>query len=265
MESRAKTTNPAQRLASGKFVSAFARGLRVIEAFGPNRTRLTLAEVAQETGFDRAVSRRLLLTLVELGMATMDGKQFELTPRVLRLGFSYLGSIGLDDRLRRDLDDLSIAIGEATSIGVLDGLEVVLVARSEAAAVPFMYAPRTGTRLPVLASSSGRILLAWMPTEKMERLVDETELIAYSRATLMDKARVKQTIADARRAGYAVNAEETIEGVLSVSVPLRSRDGRVVAALSVSSHVGRLTPAAMIQNVVPHMTAAAARMTSLLL
>jgi IclR family transcriptional regulator, pca regulon regulatory protein len=265
MELSTQTMSTEQRPDSGKFVSAFARGLRVIEAFGPNRTRLTLAEVAQETGFDRAVTRRLLLTLVEVGMATTDGKQFELTPRVLRLGFSYLGAIGFDDRLRRDLDELSIAVGEAASIGVLDGLEVVLVARSEAAALPFMYAPRTGTRLPAFASSSGRILLAFMTSDEVEHSLKRAKLPAYSRATLTDKAQVKQAIADARRNGYAINVEETIEGVLSVSVPLRARDGRVVAALSVSSHVGRLTPDAMVRNIVPQMVAAASRMSALLL
>ena len=250
---------------SRKFVSSFARGLRVIEAFDADRSRMTLAEVAQKSGFDRAVTRRLLLTLVELGMATTDGKQFELTPRVLRLGFTFLASVGLDERLRADLDKLSIAVGEATSVGVLDGSEVVLVARSEAAALPFMYAPRTGTRLPAFASASGRVLLAALPADEIKSRLAITRLKPFSRATRTDQAEVLKAIDDAREAGYAINVEELNAGVLSLSVPLRSRAGRVAAALSVSSHVSRLTPSLLVRNVLPHMSNASSRMSALLL
>ena len=121
----AGTRTRARTRHSQRFVTAFARGLSVIEAFGPEHARMSVAEVAQRVGRDRAVTRRLLHTLVELGFARTDGRQFELTPKVLRLGYSFLASVGLDSTLKPSLEELSREIQESVSVSVLDGDEVV--------------------------------------------------------------------------------------------------------------------------------------------
>src|SRR5436190_1797953 len=113
------------------FVTAFARGLAVIEAFSPDNKAMTLSQVAERTGLDRAVARRLLLTLVEIGFARVHERRFELTTRVLRLAYSFLASAGLGASLQPILDDLARAIGETVSLSVLDQTEVVFVARSD--------------------------------------------------------------------------------------------------------------------------------------
>ncbi len=91
---------------SRAFVSSFARGLKVIESFGPDNRSMTVAEVAERTGVDRAVARRLLLTLVHLGFVHVHERRFELTTHVLRLAYSFLSSAGLGASLQPFLDDL---------------------------------------------------------------------------------------------------------------------------------------------------------------
>ena len=113
------------------FVSSFARGLKVIESFGPDNRSMTVAEVAERTGVDRAVARRLLLTLVHLGFVHVHERRFELTTHVLRLAYSFLSSAGLGASLQPFLDDLARNIRETVSISVLDDAEVVFVARSD--------------------------------------------------------------------------------------------------------------------------------------
>ena len=145
---------------SQTFVTAFARGLAVIEAFGPGNKSMTLAEVAARIGVDRAVTRRLLLTLVELGYATQTGRQFELTTGILKLGYSYLSAAGLGSILQPHLDELSQEIEETVSVSVLEGAEVTFVARAEMPGRRMAYVVTMGMRLPAFSSASGRVLLA---------------------------------------------------------------------------------------------------------
>src|SRR5918997_1170581 len=125
---------------SRSFVTAFARGLDVILAFGPGAAQLTLSEVAARAGLDRAVARRLLMTLVELGLASNDGRRFSLTPQVLRLAQAYLSSAGLYRRMQPALEALAHRIGESVSLNVLDWPDIVNVVRAEAPDRPFRHA-----------------------------------------------------------------------------------------------------------------------------
>jgi IclR family pca regulon transcriptional regulator len=131
-----------------KFVSGFARSLKVLETFGPGRWSMNVAQVAAATNLDRAVARRLLYILVELGFAAVDKRRFELTGDVLRLGYTYLASLGLDSALQPYLDKLSQAVGEAASVSVLSGMEVIFIARAEPPGAGIAYVIKTGSRLP---------------------------------------------------------------------------------------------------------------------
>lgn len=250
---------------SRTFVTAFARGLDVIQAFGEGARRLTLSDVAARAGVDRAVARRLLLTLVEQGFASTDGKYFELTGQVLRLGFSYLAAAGLDRRVQPALEALSHTIGESTSLTVLDYPHIVNVARAEAPDRPVRYALKTATRMPATATASGRVLLAGLEDARAAALLASTPIPGFTMHTLRGVQELLDAIRACRAEGYAVVEGELEEGFASAAVPLRDRGGRLVAALATSSHAGRMTAARMRQEVVPLMRAAAREMGSLLL
>ncbi|QRM53942.1 IclR family transcriptional regulator [Sinorhizobium sp. BG8] len=224
------------------YVGGFAKGLKVIEAFGETHPRLTITDVAKQTGLDRATARRCLLTLSELGYAEYDGKFFELTPRILRLGHSYLSATPLPRLVQPYLDGLSEKVGQSASASVLDGAEVVYVARASQKRVMSINL-MAGSRLPAYCASMGRVLLAALPEAEARGLIEKSELKANTERTLTDPDALMAELARVRRQGYAVIDQELEIGLCSIAVPLENARGRVVAALNIGAPAA-LVPAA---------------------
>ncbi|RWX81802.1 IclR family transcriptional regulator [Neorhizobium lilium] len=216
------------------FVSGFARGLRVIEAFGESKPKLAITDVAKTTGLDRATARRCLLTLVELGYAEYDGKFFALTPKILRLGHAYLSSTPLPQIVQPFLDSLSEKVGQSSSVSVIDGAEVVYVARASQRRVMSINL-MAGSRLPAYCASMGRVLLAAMPADQARTLLDETQRTAFTPHTKTDLNVLMEELAEVRKQGFAVIDQELELGLCSIAVPLEDSRGRVVAALNIGA------------------------------
>ncbi|MEQ1737237.1 MAG: helix-turn-helix domain-containing protein, partial [Rhodoglobus sp.] len=147
---------------SGQYVQSFARGLAVIRAFDGDNPRMTLSELAARAELTRATTRRFLLTLVQLGYVTTDGKWFELTPHVLELGFSYLSGLSIPEVAQPHLERLSRQLEESTSASVLDGDSIVYIARVPTRRI-MNVSITIGTRFPAHITSMGRVLLAAQP------------------------------------------------------------------------------------------------------
>ncbi|MGP6169980.1 IclR family transcriptional regulator domain-containing protein [Microbacterium sp. A204] len=227
---------PAADPASADFVQSLARGLAVIRTFDGEPAELSLAEVARRADIPRAAARRFLRTLEQLGYvrATPDAR-FRLTPRILELGYGYLSSLSLPEIVQPHLDELSHQIGESVSVAVLDGDEIVYVAR--AAARRIMSVRITiGTRLPAAATSMGRVLLAALPETAAAETVGE--LVAYTPRTRVDPAELSAELERVRAQGWAMVDGELEDGLRSIAVPLRTRAG-VTAALNVSTSTAR--------------------------
>ena len=144
------------------FVQSLDRGLAVIRAFGPDRERLSLSEVARATGLTRAATRRFLLTLVKLGYVRNDGREFSLRPRVLELGYAYLSGLAMPEIAAPHLEELVAQVRESSSMSVLDGHHIVYVARVPTKRI-MRAAISVGTRFPAYPASMGRVLLAGIP------------------------------------------------------------------------------------------------------
>lgn len=250
---------------SQTFVTAFARGLGLIEAFGPDCRSMTVAEAAERVGLDRAVTRRLLRTLVDLGFARLNGKQFELTSKVLKLGYSYLASVGLDASLKPYLDELSQTIGETVSVSVLDGADVVFVARADVPSRRLAYVVAMGMRLPAFSSASGRVLLAGQSDAHVQSLLAATTIRKLTRRTVTNPRELLRLIAKARRDGFGLNVEELEDGLIGLSVPLRNRAGVIVASLNANANTQRTTKERLLGRILPRLTGAASRMSEVLL
>jgi len=226
---------------SQSFVTAFARGLKVIEAFAGGAEALSLAEIAARSGVDRAVARRSLLTLIELGYAVADKKSFRLTPRILRLGYAYLSQSGMDGRLQPFVDAVAASTGESCSVSVLDGLETVGVAHAPSPLHRMGFLLKPGTRMPAYVMTSGRILLAAKPDEEAIGLLRKMDRKPFTKATRTSIRALMEAIRKVREAGFAAVEEELEVGLLSLAVPVRNRRGDTVASLSVSSNTTRTT------------------------
>lgn len=223
------------------FMGGFAKGLKVIEAFGEDQPRLTITAAAANTGLDRATARRCLLTLAELGYADYDGKFFQLTPRILRLGHAYLSATPLPRLIQPFLDSLSEKAGQSASASVLDGAEIVYVARAaQKRVMSINLSP--GSRLPAHCASMGRVLLAALPDAEARALIEASERRAYTHYSLTEPDDLMQELGRVRSQGYALVDQELEIGLCSIAVPLENARGRVVAALNIGAPAA-LSPA----------------------
>ncbi|MFZ5846211.1 MAG: IclR family transcriptional regulator [Actinomycetota bacterium] len=222
------------------YVQSLERGLAVITAFGPNSPQLTLSDVARAAGLTRAAARRFLLTLVDLGYVRTDGKLFELTPRVLDLGYAYLSSISLPGVAEPHLEWLVHETGESSSMSVLDGLDIVYVARVPTSRI-MTVAINVGTRFPAYATSMGRVLLAGLDEDRLSSYLAKVHLDPLTELTVPSVDELRGRLDEVRQQGYALVDQELEAGLRSLAVPVHDRRGRVVAAVNISSHVSRLT------------------------
>jgi len=232
------------------FVQSLDRGLAVIRAFGPDRERLSLSEVARATGLTRAAARRFLLTLVKLGYVRSDGREFSLRPRVLELGYAYLSGLALPEVAEPHLEDISAKLHESSSISVLDGHHIVYVARVATKRI-MTVAISVGTRFPAYAASMGRVLLAGLDEEELERYLAEATFEAFTERTVTDPDRLRQLIAQVRRDGYSIIDQELEHGLRAIAAPIHDPSGAVTAAINVSAHASRLSPDAMRTELLP--------------
>ncbi|MDX2376397.1 helix-turn-helix domain-containing protein [Microbacterium sp. LRZ72] len=221
---------------SGDFVQSLARGLAVIRAFDAEHPELTLSEVARRAGLTRAAARRFLLTLVSLGyVRTADeaGRSFALTPRVLELGFSYLSSLSLPEIVQPHLERLSRDVDESVSAAVLDGNDIVYIARVPTRRIMSVRIT-IGSRFPAYATSMGRVLLAPLAGDEARAVLDAAPRRSFTPHTLVG---IDDLLAELRRVaeqGWSLVNGELEEGLRSLAMPLHDRAGRVVAAVNVS-------------------------------
>ena len=232
------------------FVQSLDRGLAVIRAFGPDRERLSLSEVARATGLTRAAARRFLLTLVKLGYVRSDGREFSLRPRVLELGYAYLSGLALPEVAAPHLEELVARLHESSSICVLDGHHVVYVARVPTKRI-MTVAISVGTRFPAYATSMGRVLLAAMSEQDLDRYLAEASFEPFTGRTVTDPDRLRTIVHEVARQGYAIVDQELEEGLRAVAAPIRGSADVGTAAINVSAHASRVSLAVMRSEILP--------------
>jgi IclR family pca regulon transcriptional regulator len=243
-----------------EYVRSLERGLSVLQAFSGERPAMTLADVARSADLTRATARRLLLTLVELGYLQQDGREFRLTPKVLNIGYAYLSSLDLARLAQPSMEALAEQTHESCSAAVLDGAEIVYVARVPAKRI-LTISIGLGSRLPAHATSMGRVLLADLPPEQLDRLLAERPLEALTPMTVTDTGAIKKELQRVRQQGWALVDQELELGLRSIAAPLRNRPGCAVAALNVSTHASRVDMERLLGEFLPALLRTAARVT----
>ena len=228
-------------------MGGLAKGLAVIRAFTREHAALTLSDVARSAGLPAATARRCLLTLEELGYVTRSGRSFLLRPKVLELGAAYLESMNIEQITKTHLEELARATSDSAALCVLDGVEIVYVARASVRTLLRLEA-HVGSRFPAHATSTGRVLLAGASKELLQRYFDTAPLKPLTDRTVTDPAKLRALINDCRRNGYSVVEDELAYGVVALAVPVLDRAGRVVAALNTSSHSRRITKTRLLRD-----------------
>jgi len=245
-----------------EFLTTFARGLEVIRSFDTDTPSMSLSAVAEKNNLSRAAARRFLLTLQKLGYVTQDDKKFRLTAKVLELGYSFLASLDFSETITPFMEEVSYQLGESCSALVLDGVDIVYVARiPRRGLIPINL--QIGARLPAYATSGGRVLLASLPAQELDQVIRDTrfeKLTAYTKGPDELRAELEKI----RMNGYAVVDQELELGMRALAVPVFDRRGRARFALNSSSHVSTVSFDRIIDEYVPIMQSASRKITEVL-
>lgn len=247
-----------------EFVEGLARGLGVIQAFDAETPELTLSDVARKTGLSPASARRSLHTLVQLGFVRCVNRRFLLTPKILTLGSAYLRSAHIEDALLPELRRLVRIFGDAASVAVLNGDDILYVAHHSEQGATRPVAG-TGVTYPAYATSLGRVLLSGLTDEAVARYLRGTQLRRLTEVTETDPDRLLQIVRDARTNGYAIVIDQLAYGVSSIAVPISVGPGRLIAAVNSSGYSGRLTPEQLIETRLAELRRTAGQISETLL
>lgn len=228
-------------------MGGLAKGLRVIRAFTRDTNALTLSEVASLARLPAATARRCLHTLEELGYVMRSGRTFLLRPKVLELGAAYLDSMDIEALTKTHLADLATRTGDSAALSVLDGTDIVYVARASIRTLVRLEA-HVGSRFPAYPTSMGRVLLAGLGAERLHEYFERASFEPLTKHTVTEPAKLIRRIEEARRSGYAAVEDELAYGVVAVAVPVFDATQRVVAALNSSSHSRKITRVELVRE-----------------
>lgn len=254
---------PAGTVPRRDLIDGLGKGLRVVEAFDDDHPRLSASECAALTGITRTAARRYLLSLVHFGYAATDGRQFWLTPRVLRLGQSYLGAARLPRLVQPFIQRVSMACGETVNVSVLDGHEIVYVARSSPPRwVSIGY--QVGVRVPAHVVTPGQSILSTWDDAALDAWLAAHDFASFTPHTITDAAQYRQILRDAQARGHGLGYRQLDADLAGLSVALIDRKGQCQGAVGMSVPAGRYTPDAMAERLLPLLREAAQQLRPLL-
>ncbi len=247
------------------FMTSLARGLAVIRAFSQQRRHLTIAQLSQRTGIPRAAVRRCLYTLAKLGyVAADDARGYSLRPGILALGHAYLSSTPLATMAQPLLDHISSALHESSSMAVLEGDEILYIARSTTTTRLMSIDLGLGSRLPAYCSSMGRVLLASLTDPELDGYLSRVKLTRLTHRTVTSAAELKRALDEVRRHGFSIVDQELEIGLRSIAVPVTDPSNRVIAAINVGTQSARVSVSEMQGKFLPQLQHAARELSALL-
>jgi IclR family pca regulon transcriptional regulator len=245
------------------YMLTLARGLHVIRAFGTRRHPQTAAELSRRAGLPRAVVQRCLHTLILLGIAERQGRLYVLTPRILGLGYAYFSSTPLVSLAQPVLEELSSTINETCALAIMEGHEMLYLARSEVHRL-LATSMGLGSRLPAYCTSIGRALLAQLSEPALARYFAAVDLRRHTEFTLVDEAQLRTELVRSHEQDYAMVDQELVLNVRAISVPLRSASGQVCGAVNVSVQADRVPMRRLSEDFLPPLRQAVERISEFL-
>ncbi|MBI4492522.1 MAG: helix-turn-helix domain-containing protein [Chloroflexi bacterium] len=251
--------------ASRSFIQSLAKGLEVLRCFGPDSPTLSLTELAARMGWNKTTAFRFASTLRQLGYLEQDHhtRRYRLGVKVLELGFGCLSSMSLPERAQPYLEELFHQTGQPTQMAVLDGPDIVYLARVADRRLTAIT-PYVGCRLPAYCTSMGKVLLAHRPWEEVQRLMAGVVLQPHTPHTITTPDGLRRALEQIRQAGYGVTHQELELGVRSAAAPIRDASAQVIAALNLSTSVARVDLDTLLTCLLPQLLQAAERLSAAL-
>jgi IclR family transcriptional regulator, pca regulon regulatory protein len=261
-----RRADPGERAAGGQahdkeFMATLAKGLAVLGTFDKERPSMTLSEAAVAAGLSRATARRILRTLAELGYVEQSGRQFSLSAGILKLGFAYLATQNWIEQATPLMRQLSEQFHESCSAAILQGTEIVYVARFPAGRI-MSATLAVGTRLPAFHTALGRVQLGFLDDAELWRRLRSLRLEAYTPSTIINVQALFERVREDRAQGFSIVDEELERGLRSIAVPIVARNGEAVAALNVSTHSTRTTRNEMRDRFLPSLRVVAGQISA---
>lgn len=239
-----------------EFMATLAKGLAVLGCFGKQRPTMTLSEAANAANLSRATARRILRTLTGLGYVEQHGRDFSLSPGILRLGFAYLATQSWIERAQPLLKELSERLHESSSAGILEGSEIVYVVRVPTRRIMSANIG-VGSRLPAFHTALGRMLLGYLDEAEIWRRLKSQRIDAFTPSTITDLQALFDRVRADRAQGFSIVDEELERGLRAIAVPVTDRAGQAVGAINLSTHAARTTRNEMRDKFLPALQAVA--------
>lgn len=243
---------------SSLFIGSVEKAFQVLEAFRDTHRTMTLAELSRAAKLDRSATQRVVHTMEQLGYLRRlpDRALYALAPKVLTLSYNYLRSSALVERASPYLLDISRTLGETSNLQVLDGHEIVFLARFPGKhMVNLDFA--VGYRLPAVFTASGRAILARLAPTERQQIVEQTPLDPITPYTDAEPGRLQDCISEVAEKGYAIVMNQTLVGDISVAAAITDHDGRPIAAINIAVPTTRWTIERAENELVSHVRLAA--------
>ncbi|MBP0438701.1 IclR family transcriptional regulator domain-containing protein [Tianweitania sediminis] len=238
----------------------FLKGMAVLKAFDEDQTHMTIADIARATDLDPATARRLVLTLVRLGYVRKDSRTFSLTPRILVLAGGFLRGNQFGKFIQPLLNNCASETGLAVSLSMVDDVDALLVAQSTLRSTQITYGFTVGSRLPLMHTAIGRMLLAYGPEDWASANLETAPINPLTPESLLDRDAIKKAVDDVGQRGFAVVSNEFEIDVTGIAVPV-GRKGAIKAALGVSNATTELSDPSRVTQIVSALRRSASDLT----
>jgi IclR family pca regulon transcriptional regulator len=239
------------------FLKTLSRGLTLIKSFDKENPKMTLSEVATRNSMSRASARRFVLTLESLGYLLRVGDYFQLTANILDIGHHFLENLNFIEIITPFMREVSHILGKACSASILNGTDIVYVARIPSQQQILSVNLNIGSHLPAYCTSMGRILLADLSDEELEDYFRKAQLKSYTDRTVIDTEKLRQIILKVKKDGYSLVNQELEKSLRAIAVPVRNSSGRVICSINVGIPVGQVKLSEITSDYLPVLIAAA--------
>jgi len=243
-------------------IEALTRGLEILALFSSESPSLSLTEIVATLELNKSTAFRVLSTLEVSGYLERDPATRRYRPglKVLQLGFTALNGLEVGQVARPYLERLAQRVDETASLGVLDGMRVMYVDRIRNRAIVGVVIG-IGSHVPAHCTSLGKVLLADLPPDDLNRRLADADLAAFTSHTITDHRALLSELTLVRQRGYATSDEELAVGLRAVAAPIRNATQKAVAAINVSGPVTSISCERLKAEIVPAVVKTAAQIS----
>ncbi len=226
----------------GQRVQSVERALLLLEILSDVGKPVALSELTEKANLNISTVHRLLQTLMSHHFVEQDLNtgRYRLGLRVFEIGSSALYNLDIREVAKPQLEWLVEKCNETANLAILEQGELVYIQQVESTHMMKMFA-RVGNRGPAYCTAAGKAILAYMGEEELNNIIYKIEFIKFTDKTITDPEKLKEELVNIRNRGYSLDVEEMEEGVICMAFPVMNHEARVIAAVSVSGPVTRMT------------------------